>query len=53
MLMSTNISDDAWKKYDSVIRKFDEHFKVHKNVIYERANFNKWDQKGELAKKRT
>ena len=28
------------KKYDKVVEKFDEHFQVRKNVIYERARFN-------------
>ena len=50
MLTSTNISDTDRKKYDSVMGKFDEHFKVRKNVIYERARFNRRDQKeGESA----
>ena len=50
MLTSTNISDADRRKYDSVMGKFDEHFKVRKNVIYERARFNRRDQKeGESA----
>ena len=44
VLTSTNISDADRKKYDSVMGKFDKHFKVRKNVIYERARFNRRDQ---------
>ena len=50
MLSSTKISTEDAKKYDKVIGKFDEHFKVRKNVIFERARFNKRDQlEGETA----
>ena len=50
VLNSTNISAEDAKKYDKVIGKFDEYFQVRKNVIYERARFNRRDQlEGESA----
>ena len=50
VLSSTNITSDDRKKYDSVVEKFYEYFQVRKNVIYERARFNKRDQlDGETA----
>ena len=46
VLSSTKISTED----DKVIGKFDEHFKVRKNVIFERARLNKRDQlEGETA----
>lgn len=36
-LTSTGIFDEDRKKYAAVIHKFDNFFKVRKNVIYERA----------------
>lgn len=44
VLTSTNIGDDDRKKYSKVIEKFDAHFRVRRNVIFERARFNKRDQ---------
>ena len=44
VLTSTDISNDARRKYDDVINKFDSFFKVRKNVIFERARFNRWNQ---------
>ena len=44
VLTSTGIGDDDRKKYSKVIEKFDAHFKVRRNVIFERARFNKRDQ---------
>ena len=41
VLTTTHISDDNRKKYDKVVEKFDEFFKVRHNVIFERACFNK------------
>lgn len=41
ILASTNISDAARKQYASVIKQFDDFFKVRKNVIFERARFNR------------
>ena len=40
VLISTNISEEDRKVYNSVMAKFDEFFKVRKNVIFERAKFN-------------
>ena len=44
ILTSTNISEDDRKKYDCVLASFDGVFKVRKNVIIERAKFNKCSQ---------
>ena len=44
ILTSTNITDDDRKKYSEVMTKFDGHFKVRKNVIFERARFNRREQ---------
>ena len=45
VLASTNIAEEARKKYKDVMTKFDEYFKVRKNLILERARFNKRDQR--------
>ena len=47
VLASTNITEDARKKYKDVVAKFDEYFDVRKNFIYERAKFNTRDQRGQ------
>ena len=39
-----SLSEDDWKKYDVVNTKFDNHFAPKRNVIHERAMFNKRDQ---------
>ena len=44
-LASTDISSADRKKFDSVIDKFDAFFKVRKNVIFERARFNRRSQR--------
>ena len=44
ILASTNIGEEDRKKYDSVLAKFDSFFSVRKNVIIERAKFNKRSQ---------
>ena len=50
VLTSTGIGDDDRKKYSKVVEKFDVHFKVRRNVIFEHARFNKCDQlESELA----
>lgn len=41
LLAALDISTDNASKYDAVKKKFDQHFKVKKNVIFERANFFK------------
>ncbi len=45
VLTSTNITADDRKRYTAVVDKLDEFFRVRKNVIYERAKFNRRDQK--------
>ena len=44
VLTSTNITEDKRKQYASVLKKFDNFFKVRKNVIFERARFNRRNQ---------
>lgn len=41
VLDSTNPTEDQSKKFDTVIEKFDSFFKVRRNVIFERARFNR------------
>ena len=45
VLTSTNISAEDRKKYSEVIAKFDAFFQVRKNVIFERARFNRRNQR--------
>ena len=40
VLVSVNISVESTKKDDNVLAKFDAHFKVCKNIIFERVQFN-------------
>ena len=48
ILNMSGISDEDRTVFDNVISKFDSHFKVRKNVIFERACFNRRKQeKGE------
>ena len=44
VLASTNITDEGKKKYATVVEKFDAFFQVRKNVIFERARFNRRNQ---------
>ena len=44
VLTSTKIATEDRLKYNSVMSKFDEHFKVRRNVILERARFNQRNQ---------
>ena len=44
VLTSTNVTEDERKSYASVLAKFDDYFKVRKNVIFERARFNRRNQ---------
>ena len=44
VLNSTNISNEDREKYASVMSKFDEYFNVRRNVIFERARFNRRNQ---------
>ena len=47
VLSSTNISAENRKKYDQVVTHFDGFFKVRKNIIFERARFNRRNQKSD------
>ncbi|ETW98423.1 MAG: hypothetical protein ETSY2_42830 [Candidatus Entotheonella gemina] len=50
VLTSTNATADERKDYATVLAKFDGFFKVRKNVIFERARFNRRTQReGESA----
>ena len=44
ILTSTNITQEHRKIYDRVVAKFDAFFQVRKNVIFERARFNRRSQ---------
>ena len=51
VLTSTKITEDNKKEYDEVIAKFEEFFRIRRNVIYERARFNRRNQlEGESIK---
>jgi len=48
VLASTNISEEDRKKYNTILGKFDDYFKVRQNTILERAKFNcRSQQEGE------
>jgi hypothetical protein len=50
ILTSTNPTADEKAVYNSVLEKFDEFFKVRKNIIFERERFNRRNQlDGETA----
>ena len=50
VLVSTNITDESRKKYADVMAKLDSYFKVRRNLVFERAKFNRRDQReGESA----
>ena len=50
VLASTHISAEDRKKYDAVVGKFDAYFQVRRNIIFERAKFNRRSQReGESA----
>ena len=52
VLESTNITTENRNNYARVVEKFDEFFAVRKNVIFERARFNRRNQlDGETAEK--
>ena len=40
IFQSFNLADDDAKKFDIVLQKFDDHFVIEKNIIFERAKFN-------------
>jgi len=41
VLRSTNVTEEERKKYDKVLQKLNNFFKIRKNVILERAKFNR------------
>ena len=45
LLLSFDLSEADRKKYKPVKDKFDSHFVIKKNIIYERAKFNMRSQK--------
>ena len=49
-LSSTNISKKDRESYGAVVKKLDDYFGVRRNIIFERARFNRRDQlEGETA----
>ena len=40
VLATTNITVEQKKEFRQVVQKFDEYFKVRKNLVYKRASFN-------------
>ena len=44
MLSLTNITEANRKKYDQVVKKFNDFFKVRRNTVFERAKFNQHNQ---------
>ena len=48
IFVSFKLSEKDGKKYDVVIKRFEDHFIVKKNKRYKRPNFNKRTQ-GKLA----
>ena len=40
ILTSFKLTSDELKSYDKVMKKFDDHFIVRRNIIFERAKFN-------------
>eukprot|EP00731_Ephydatia_muelleri_P009750 Em0005g336a len=44
VLVSTNINSEERNKYCDVVKKLDDFFKVRRNVIFERARFNRRSQ---------
>ena len=52
VLASTGLTEDERKVYATVLEQFDGYFKVRRNVIFERARFNRRSQQeGETAEK--
>ena len=46
VLASTNVTEAERQVYDTVVAKFDAFFKIRRNVIFERARFNRRNQLG-------
>ena len=54
VLTSVGVKKKEKEEYEEVMRKLDKHFQVRRNVIFERARFNRRDQlDGETAEKYT
>ena len=52
VLASTNVTEEERKVYATVVGKFDSFFKVRRNIIFERARFNKRNQReGETSER--
>ena len=52
VLTSTNVTAEQRSNYVAVLAKFDDFFKVRKNIIFERARFNRRNQlEGESAER--
>ena len=50
VLTSTNTTEDERSVFETIMGKFDSHFKIRKNVIFERAVFNRrYQLDGETA----
>ena len=50
VLLSTGITEEQRQQYNAVMENLDNHFKVRRNIIFERACFNKRSQlEGETA----
>ena len=47
ILTSTNTTADNRKDYDAIIAKLDSFFQVRRNVIFERARFNRRNQQAD------
>ena len=45
VLSSTNVTGEERKTYNTVVEKFNEFFQVRRNVIFERARFNRRQQR--------
>ena len=46
VLSSTGVTADQRRAYDAVVGKFEEFFRVHRNVIFKRARCNQRIQQG-------
>ena len=54
IMVSMNITAEQHRVYTTVVSKFDDFFKVRRNVIFERARFNGCSQhEGETPSSRT
>ena len=49
VLVFTNITAEERRQYAAVVEKCEEFFQVRKNIIFEKARFNRNQQAGETA----